>query len=303
MAIVRTDERMTAAEVVQAAKLDWAITEEPVMVGGQRAENYKALVRADNATVLSIVGKDYRAFQNAEKFAFFDEVIGRGQAVYTGGGEFKGGRRVFIQAKLNGSLRINQTDDIVDKYVLLADSHDRSSCLRVLFTPIRVVCQNTLARALESKDGISIRHTANAELAVESAQRALGIATMYYESLAPVIDRMAQKQIAAQALGQYLKTLFPDNANAETKTRTENIRQDVEHLFTRGKGNDLPGVKGTVWAAYNAVTEYLGHERSVRGRSRTEKAANRMESVLFGSSARLAEKAFDLASDLVGIQK
>lgn len=35
----------------------------------------------------------------------------------------------------------------------------------------------------------------------------------------------------------------------------------LTELFESGRGNDLPGARGTAWAAYNAVTEWVTHER------------------------------------------
>ena len=59
-------------------------------------------------------------------------------------------------------------------------------------------------------------------------------------------------------------------------------------VFETGKGNDLPGVQGTVWAAYNAVTGYLGHERG-----RTDDG--RLNSLWFGEGASLNRRALEAA--------
>jgi len=45
--------------------------------------------------------------------------------------------------------------DVLDKYVLLSTGHDGRTCVRVILTPVRVVCQNTLTRALQSGDEIA----------------------------------------------------------------------------------------------------------------------------------------------------
>ena len=80
-------------------------------------------------------------------------------------------------------------------------------------------------------------------------------------------------------------------SDEDIKTRTKNILQSVETLFTTGKGNDLPGVEGTYWAAYNAVTEYLNYDR---GRNN----ANRMDSLWFGQNKQMSSNALDTALEL-----
>ena len=74
----------------------------------------------------------------------------------------------------------------------------------------------------------------------------------------------------------------------ELSTRTKNIIGKVEEFFLLGKGNDLPGVNGTYWAAYNGVTEYLNYEKG-----RTNE--NRMDSLWFGQNGNLSQKALDTA--------
>ena len=66
-------------------------------------------------------------------------------------------------------------------------------------------------------------------------------------------------------------------------------------LFEQGIGHDMPEIRHTTWTALNAVTEYVDHYRSTRGKSATDRASNRLESAWFGSGARLKERAWDLA--------
>jgi hypothetical protein len=57
---------------------------------------------------------------------------------------------------------------------------------------------------------------------------------------------------------------------------------------------DIKGVKGTMWGAYNSITQYLTHDA---GRLLDEKegARARLESLYWGENAKRNEKALELA--------
>jgi Domain of unknown function (DUF932) len=70
--------------------------------------------------------------------------------------------------------------------------------------------------------------------------------------------------------------------------------------FEAGRGNDLPGVRGTMWAGLNAVTEYVDHQRSTTGESELDIRGNHLASQWFGSGARLKDRAWTEALALAG---
>lgn len=303
----------TAEEMIKAAKLDWEVQLKPVYCygGGEVrvtkssavVEGYKAVVRQDTADVLSIVGDRYRPIQNSRAFGFFDAIIGAGQASYEVAGGLGKGERIWILAKLPKDVRVGKTDDLVKPYFLLVNSHDGSKALSIFETPIRVVCQNTLNAALAGRSsGINIRHTENATQNIEKAQKALGLVARYYDSLEETISRLSGVQITSKQLTKYVEEVFPGNDDAKFSTRTDNVRNKVVDLFLTGRGNDLPGVKGSAWAAYNGVTQYVDWERSSRGRSDTERQNNRLQSIWFGSGAQIKAKAWTSALKLAEIK-
>ena len=123
-------------------------------------EDKFATVRDDLNLPLGIVGSRYEIIQNQEAFDFFDSIVGEKYADYETVGCLNGGGTIFITAKLKEEMIINK--DNIDKYLLLTMSHDGTSSIQVMFTPIRVVCNNTLTLALGGKNRVTIRHTKSA---------------------------------------------------------------------------------------------------------------------------------------------
>ena len=78
----------------------------------------------------------------------------------------------------------------------------------------------------------------------------------------------------------------------EASTRMKNRLNDLLELAETGKGTELPGVKGSLWGAFNAVTEYADY---YNGKNEN----NRAQSTLFGAGAQMKARAFDAALALV----
>ena len=140
--------------------------------------------------------------------------------------------------------------------------------MRVFFTPIRVVCANTLGMAERRShgSGVSIVHKGDLAAKVREAQEILGFAKRFYDDLGERINRLASHQPSRRQLETYYELLYPDRANGKNH-RAANIRSKLFELFENGIGQDMPAIRHTSWAAFNAVTEFVDHHRSTRGRT------------------------------------
>jgi len=165
---VKLDNPPTALEAIRLAGLDWQVTLEPLWTRGTLSHDGQmqqapvfATVRTSDRRILGVVGPQYRPLQNTEAFAFFEPFLDTGQASIETAGSLSGGKRVWVLAKLNRApLEIAPGDD-VEKFLLLSNNHDGTLAIRVGFTPIRVVCQNTLSMAHRSDASqlIRVRHS------------------------------------------------------------------------------------------------------------------------------------------------
>ena len=289
----------TAAEAIRAAGLDWEVELRPVETAGVRIPRVQAVVRTDRTEPLGVVGGRYRPVQNAQAFAFFDALVGAGEAMYVTAGSLDRGRRIWLLARLPEDVWVTHNDP-VGRYLLLTNSHDGGSPLRALFTPIRVVCRNTLLAALEKagRTGVSIRHVGDVLEKAKEARKLLGLSRKYFDDFAAQARAFARRSLTAEALAGYFKDLVPDPAEGDP-SRAIATRESLVGLFESGRGNALPGVRGTLWAAVNAVAEYVDHERPARRAGGAALAERRFASALFGSGAALKERAWSRALALV----
>jgi phage/plasmid-like protein (TIGR03299 family) len=298
--------RMTSEEALEKGGLNWEVELQDVRAidseGNQiECEDNRAVVRKDNNTVLGVVGTSYVPLQNKEAFGFFDSAIKERKAIFETIGALGKGERVWMLAKVEGSDFSVLPNDAIEPYLLLSHSHDGTSCVRSKFTPIRVVCQNTLRVALaKSNDEIKIRHTGDVASKVRCAGDILRLAGAMIDETKPIFIAMAQKQLNATKTEEYVRKTFRAEIqqNKEASTRINNVVDEVMGLVETGIGSDIAGVRGSVWGAYNAVTEFIDHKRGVRGGE-----SNRIGSIWFGQGSAVKQRAFSIGASLAGVKE
>lgn len=278
-------EPATAQEALEASGLDWEVEKRIMHIAdGTEVPRHYAIVRSDG-NVLGVVGAKYECFQNKDAFGFFDNIVSEDSAIYHTAGSLQGGRKVWILAKLPSYIEI-KGDDIVDKYVLVYTSHDGNSSIIAGITPIRVVCMNTLNAAMQGlQSRVKVRHTKNASIQLSEAHRVMNIVNTNYEKIADIFGELSVTNINTANFKEYLDKVFP--TDAEHTTRMDKIKTTVTDLFEgKGRGSDLESARGTLWGAYNAVTEYVDFYR---------KSKDRLNTVWFTAGVGMKERAFQEA--------
>jgi phage/plasmid-like protein (TIGR03299 family) len=301
----------TAEAAIRAARLDWEVGLKPVFTGeGSRyysIPDRQAVVRLDrwgeqDCPIYGLVGADYRPLQNRNAFSFFDPVVKAGAVHYETAGSLGCGERVWVLAKLNGprSEFAIKGRDVVQKYLLLSNGHDGKTAVQVRFTPVRVVCQNTLSAALsQGKDQFKIYHDPSMNRRLENAQERVKELLGYYDEIEANFEQFANFDMDSAKLQSYLQGVFPDPVRRkgqtdrsfeESEKKIMAFRDLSSHLFEEGKGNEEPGIRGTLWAAYNGVTEVVDHHGSFQS------PWQRMNSICFGEGERVKHRAFNQAN-------
>jgi len=290
----------TAEEAIKAAHLDWTVKKIPLYAWGEGVaypidDKFTVvpvhLWGQEKCPTFGIVGRDYTPMQNHEAFQFFDPIVGEGAAIYHTAGALDEGRRIWLLAKLPSDIEV-AAGDITHKYLLLSNSHDGTGSVQIKFTPTRVVCHNTLTMALqEGESAIRVPHTRDINERLKAARENLHLINTKYEEIERVMTDMARVMMEGR-LANYLKLVFPDPPSSKDRRefeRMEEQRRRAAVLFTKGKGNDLKGVAGSLWAAYNGITEMIDHGRNRRT------PEQHLEHIWFGGGCNVKIRAYEVA--------
>lgn len=276
------------------AGLDWSVDLVPLVTADTQAKvDHRAVRRTSDSKILGIVGPRFAVLQNQDAFAWFQPFLDAKEAALHTAGSLRSGSRIWVLAKLNRDPLVIADGDTVEKYLLLSHGHDGSLAVRCGFTPIRVVCQNTLAMAHGSDASRLIRakHTKEILMNLANIREVMNLANQQFEASAEQYRRLARKSINQADLRQYVRRVLKVEDDQEASSRLKNIMEEVMALAEAGRGNNLPSIRGTYWSAYNGVSEWLTY-----GRGCSE--GNRLNSLWFGDSANLNRRALEVAIDM-----
>ena len=247
----------------------------------------------DGYKPLGVVGSRYEPLQNREAFEWFQPWLDTKDVSIETAGSLEGGRSVWVMARiLTGDLKVTG-DDAIAKYVMLSTRHDGKAATSCGFTPVRIVCANTLAMAHRNNASklLRVRHTANQHDALAVIRETIALADQEFNATGEQYRRMLTCKLSTSELRRYVKLVYdvdPEVAETDLSGRIRNRLDEVVRLATHGKGQD--GDR-TVWGAYCGVTEYLTHKMG-------KDAEKRLRSNIEGQAARINRRAYDLAVEL-----
>ena len=252
----------------------------------------KVLYRSDTKAPLSVVSQRYQVVQPREILEFYRDLTEKSGFELETAGVLKGGRKLWALAKTNQFSTL-KGNDTVKGYVLLATACDGTLATTAQFTSIRVVCNNTLAIALQNTTGaVKVPHNTTFDAA--SVKQKLGISVTSWDSLMYQMKVLSERRVKTHEAMNYFLRVFTDQNHVNTGLTNERAIAKVQTLYDgQGKGAELASSKGTAFGLLNAVTEFVDHER----RARTDD--HRLESAWFGAGAALKQKALDQALMMV----
>lgn len=259
----RVETAPTSSEALRLSGLDWRVMQEPIFTDeGDVIEGYKANVRDFDRKVLGVVTDRYKVVQNAEAFAFTDELLESGVR-YETAGSLQEGKKVWVLARLPREYII--AGERISPYLVFSNTHDGSGAVKVAVTPIRVVCNNTLNLALDTaKRSWSMVHTGDIKGKINEARNTLFMAEKYMDELGKEFEALRSKAISDAKVAEYIELLLPldNNATSLQIKNTEKLRDDMKARYY-----DAPDLKHLGKSAYrfvNAVSDFATHAKPLR---------------------------------------
>ena len=248
---------------LQVAGLDWNVLQKDVYTQeGFYIPGYKLNYRDSDFQQLGIVTDRYKVVQNVDAFRFTDDLLGAG-VKYETAGSLQGGRRTWILAKLPEQYII--AGDKITPYLLVMNSHDGTSSIKVCMTPVRVVCNNTLNLALSTAKRMwQTKHTENIMDRMDDAKETLFFAHGYMSELGKAIDKLNQTKLQDKKVIEYMQTFFPVSAELSDIQRKNNSRllKDLKHRYFDAP--DLQHVGKNAYRFINAVSDFATHAEPIR---------------------------------------
>jgi phage/plasmid-like protein (TIGR03299 family) len=284
------DEAPTIGEAIDASGLNWEVGLKDLFTSEGTPVPARATYRKSDDSILGVVGPRYTPLQNRDAFDWFQPFLDAGECQLHTAGSLHSGQKVWVLAQLNRDNSEIVPGDEVSKFILLSNSHDGTTAIRVGYTPIRVVCVNTLSYAHKHNDSklIRIRHTRSSQKNLEMVRDIMDNINVGFEATAEQYRFLASKQFNQKDIEKYVKVVLNiKGADEDIKTRTRNIMDDILARI-EGPKQSAANVRGTYWAAYMGFNEYLNY-----GKGRT--IDNRLDSLWFGQNANENNKALESA--------
>ena len=280
---------LTPDQMLVEAGLDWEVEKIPAFAnvnGKQVSVGHSALVRSSDHKILDVISDDWNPMQNRDAFEFFNDFVMAGDMEMHTAGSLRGGQLVWGLAKIKESFELFGGDK-VDGYLLFTNPHLYGKSIDVRFTPIRVVCNNTLTLAVNSKVENMVKVSHRREFNAAQVKETLGIAKEKLDKYKEMAAFLGTKRYTGDNVVDYFKSIFPVLTSKEDskKELSKNASLALDIINTQ------PGAEyaeGSWWQAFNTVTYMTDH---LIGRN----ADNRLTSAWYGANKNLKVKALETA--------
>lgn len=313
-------QKTTPLEALSKYGLDWTVDTAPLLWSPQTwykpgadavpvPSGHRAVYRVVDGEFLAPVSAKYRPIQNREIAAAIESAL-PGEPTIVAGGEYRGGKRVWLQADL-GEMQIGGLDP-VRRFALFYSDHDGGGALTVAPATFRIWCLNQLNAATDQHERVKIVHRGNLDTSkvADTIRAALTGTARWLEEFEQAATALAEdKAIDGTWLGKFFQRAYLAACTPATRdlicappSHDESVR--ARQIKAAGKAakrvaamaeryescddGELPSaLQHSRWHAFNAATEVIDHGSRFNA-----------ESVQLGRASKAKSDIFALAGSL-----
>ena len=268
--------------------LNWSVKKEGLITtSGIELKNDVAIVREDTNKVLSVMGKDYQAYQNSELIELLERVAKTTGMPVKRSGSFGEGEKVYIQLKSN-DLKLG--NDRIEGYLTGINSFDGSTSLAFGPTNTTISCTNTFFAAFRDMS-TKVRHSKSMVVKIDDICKGLDSLLIEEKKIFDKIVKMSESPYDVMLKEKITRQLFDikpefgldsDDLSTQMKNKLSSFEVDMNGELTE-KGNNL-------WGLFSGVTKYTTHHLSDKDNTKAK---------MFGIYGKRELKIFNELAELV----
>lgn len=267
---IRPVEENRVAEVLDCFKLNWEVAKEPLFLGDNTQTDFFGVVRQDTRKAFQACKATYNPFQNSQVVELALTVADALNTTITSCKTLYDGAILYIVIK-GRDFRVNakKVGDVVNEQIVISNSHDGRSALRISFGHVVLSCTNGMTR-FDKLGSFSIRHTDSMKRKLERAIAGISQITTESSKMVETYHRLADMPINTKQMQTVLglATGYDMDAPAdELSTVGEKILGEALSSLTTEMS--YKGRNG--WGLLNGVTHYttkLAGESDSRAKSK-----------------------------------
>jgi phage/plasmid-like protein (TIGR03299 family) len=232
--------------------------------------NAQEIRRNDTGDVLadSVSGK-FELLLHEQMGPIIEAILDQPNVKYDTIFSVRGGRQVAVCVLLDEPVQIKGDNSMYLTYLVILNSHDGTGACKVLFTTVRVVCANTIAKADREGDrtGVqfSFRHTTGMADRIAQAKDALQGARDATLEWVGIAEQLALTPFSIEKRNQFVDAFIPmppaGTSTVRVLNNVEQARSKLHVLFASRTNRDQAH---TALGVVNAAVEYLDHVRAYR---------------------------------------
>jgi phage/plasmid-like protein (TIGR03299 family) len=286
MTFIQSIETRNVQEAMEAGGHNFeAIKEDLFTADGLKIPDHVAVLNQTTGDYLGTVGRGYEPVQPITFYELGDELIKSTGATINGVLNLRGGSTMGLMFHLADREYI-AGDPIALNFIML-NGFDGWQGLSGFAPTHRSACWNVCNA---SNKVYNLKHTKNILNRVTVIKNML---KYYHNEIASFDDKM--KFLVSHRMTQdeavaWFRSLFPKPTTRMSESRLENNVSVFLNCLLDGRGSNIVGVRGTSYGAFQALTEYINHHRSVRVPQGRDEDEVRFEGIHFGTGNTLTQR-------------